>query len=185
MSTELRLVPSTGRAWAEWRAHPAAHTVGIEEEAMLLEPGEWKLSQTCENVLEALPSDLAAASRTLAELRGYGFGTSLDDFGVGYASLSHLRELALTEVKIDRAFVSRLDANREDREVVRSLVRLAHGLGLSVCAEGVETADAADWLAAVGSDRAQGSLFSCPVPWQTLRSAAAAHASTAIPEVTR
>jgi diguanylate cyclase len=120
---------------------------------------------TLEVTETALPSDLDAATRTLAELRAHGFGTSLDDFGVGYASLSHLRELALTEVKIDRAFVSRLDENKEDREVVRSLVRLAHGLGLSVCAEGVETADAADWLTAVGSDRAQGYLFSRPVPW--------------------
>jgi diguanylate cyclase len=137
---------------------------------------------TLEVTETALPSDLAAASRTLAELRAHGFGTSLDDFGVGYASLSHLRELALTEVKIDRAFVSRLDENKEDREVVRSLVRLAHGLGLSVCAEGVETADAADWLTAVGSDRAQGYLFSRPVAWQAVASISAA---TPITEVTR
>jgi diguanylate cyclase len=137
---------------------------------------------TLEVTETALPSDLAAASRTLAELRAHGFGTSLDDFGVGYASLSHLRELSLTEVKIDRAFVSRLDENKEDREVVRSLVRLAHGLGLSVCAEGVETADAADWLTAVGSDRAQGYLFSRPVAWQAVASISAA---TPITEVTR
>jgi diguanylate cyclase len=137
---------------------------------------------TLEVTETALPSDLAAASRTLAELRAHGFGTSLDDFGVGYASLSHLRELSLTEVKIDRAFVSRLDENKEDREVVRSLVRLAHGLGLSVCAEGVETADAAEWLTAVGSDRAQGYLFSRPVAWQAVASISAA---TPITEVTR
>src|SRR3712207_726620 len=138
--------------------------------------------QTC-----ALPisSDLAAASRTLAQLRAHGFGTSLDDFGVGYASLSHLRELTLTEVKIDRAFVSRLEENQEDREVVRSLVRLAHGLGLSVCAEGVETADAADWLAGVGSDRAQGYLFSRPVPWPALPSLAPHPAPTPTTEGTR
>jgi diguanylate cyclase len=141
---------------------------------------------TLEVTETALPSDLEAASRTLAELRAYGFGTSLDDFGVGYASLSHLRELALTEVKIDRAFVSRLDENKEDREVVRSLVRLAHGLGLSVCAEGVETDDAADWLAAVGSDRAQGYLFSRPVPWPAVP-ARMPHCSPSTPihEVTR
>ena len=68
MTTGLRLVPSTSRAWAEWHAHPAAHTVGIEEEAMLLEPGEWKLSHTCEDVLGALPSDLA--SHATAETHG-------------------------------------------------------------------------------------------------------------------
>ncbi len=133
---------------------------------------------TLEVTETALPSDLATASRTLSELRSSGFGTSLDDFGVGYASLSHLRDLALTEVKIDRAFVSRLDENQEDREVVRSLVRLAHGLGLAVCAEGVETADAADWLAAVGSDRAQGYFFSRSVPWPALPSVAPRSPST-------
>ncbi len=140
---------------------------------------------TLEVTETALPSDLATASRTLSELRSAGFGTSLDDFGVGYASLSHLRDLALTEVKIDRAFVSRLDENQEDREVVRSLVRLAHGLGLAVCAEGVETADAADWLAAVGSDRAQGYFFSRSVPWPALPSVAPRSPSTPIREVTR
>ena len=132
----------------------------------------------------ALPADLAAASRTLAELRAHGFGIALDDFGVGYASLSHLRDLPLTEVKIDRAFVAGVDANPEDREVVRSLVRLAKGLGLVVCAEGVETAESAAWLTDVGSDRAQGYHFSRPVPWQTL-AARTVHSSTPIPEVTR
>jgi diguanylate cyclase len=116
----------------------------------------------------ALPADLATVSRTLAELRAHGFGIALDDFGVGYASLSHLRTLDLTAVKIDRAFVSGVDSNDEDREVVRSLVQLAHGLGLSVCAEGVETSASAEWLHAVGCDLAQGYHFSRPRPWTVL-----------------
>jgi diguanylate cyclase (GGDEF)-like protein len=149
-----------------------AAQVGVPPERLTLEVTE-----------TALPSDLAAASRTLSELRAYGFATSLDDFGVGFASLSHLRSLALTEVKIDRAFVSRLDENQEDREVVRSLVRLAHGLGLSVCAEGVETADAADWLGAVGADRAQGYLFSRSLPWPALPSLAVSSSPTPTREV--
>ena len=116
----------------------------------------------------ALPADIATASRTLDELHAHGFGTALDDFGVGYASLSHLRSLALTEVKIDRAFVAEVDTSPEDRQVVRSLIRLSHGLDLVVCAEGVETAEAADWLAEVGCDRAQGYHFSRPMPWPDL-----------------
>jgi diguanylate cyclase len=116
----------------------------------------------------ALPADLGTVSTTLAELRAYGFGIALDDFGVGYASLSHLRTLELTEVKIDRAFVAGVDSNDEDREVVRSLVQLAHGLGLSVCAEGVETAASAEWLLTVGCDAAQGYHFSRPRPWHQL-----------------
>ena len=96
----------------------------------------------------ALPVDPDAAAAALATLAAYGFGTALDDFGVGYASLSHLRSLQLTEVKIDRAFVAGVAEVGEDREVVAALIQLAHGLGLSVCAEGVETAEAADWLRA-------------------------------------
>ncbi|PRY44348.1 diguanylate cyclase (GGDEF)-like protein [Geodermatophilus tzadiensis] len=121
----------------------------------------------------ALPADLAAASACLAELAAHGFGAALDDFGVGFASLSHLRSLALTEVKVDRAFVTGVDTHAEDAAVVRSLVELAHGLGLSVCAEGVETPEVADWLRSVGCDRAQGWHFSRPLPWPELTRAAA------------
>jgi carboxylate-amine ligase len=59
VTTGLRLVPSADRAWADWQAHASPHTVGIEEEAMLLQPGEWKLSQDCEQVLAGLPEDIA------------------------------------------------------------------------------------------------------------------------------
>jgi diguanylate cyclase (GGDEF)-like protein len=120
----------------------------------------------------ALPADLATASACLTELAAHGFGAALDDFGVGFASLSHLRSLALTEVKVDRVFVTGAAAHAEDAAVVRSLVELAHGLGLSVCAEGVETREVADWLRAVGCDRAQGWFFSRPHPWPDLVRAA-------------
>jgi diguanylate cyclase len=116
----------------------------------------------------ALPTDAAAGAASLAALARLGFGTALDDFGVGFASLSHLRSLALSEVKVDRAFVAGVASHEEDAAVVRSLVALAHGLDLTVCAEGVETADVADWLRAVGCDRAQGYLFSRPMPWPAL-----------------
>ena len=118
----------------------------------------------------ALPVDLGAAARTLATLAAHGFGTALDDFGIGYASLSHLRSLELTELKIDRSFVAGVGVSAEDGEVVRSLVQLAHGLGLTVCAEGVETAAAAAWLRDAGCDRAQGYFFSRPMPWPLLSS---------------
>ncbi|MBM7806921.1 diguanylate cyclase (GGDEF)-like protein [Geodermatophilus bullaregiensis] len=131
----------------------------------------------------ALPADLAAASACLAELAAHGFGAALDDFGVGFASLSHLRSLALTEVKVDRAFVTGAAAHAEDAAVVRSLVELAHGLGLSVCAEGVETPEVADWLRSVGCDRAQGWHFSRPHRWPDLVRAAAPAPALASVEV--
>jgi diguanylate cyclase (GGDEF)-like protein len=111
----------------------------------------------------SINQDTAAAN--LRDLAAHGVGVALDDFGVGYASLAHLRSLALTEVKVDRVFVSRVDDSLSDREVIRSLVQLAHGLGLHVTAEGVENAATADWLVSIGCDSAQGFLFSKPVPW--------------------
>jgi len=129
-----------------------------------LRPGQMQIEVT----ETALPVDPDAAAAALATLAAYGFGTALDDFGVGYASLSHLRSLQLTEVKIDRAFVAGVAEAGEDREVVAALIQLAHGLGLSVCAEGVETVEAADWLRQVGCDKAQGYYFSRPVPWAYL-----------------
>ncbi|MEA2474620.1 MAG: glutamate---cysteine ligase / carboxylate-amine ligase [Thermoleophilaceae bacterium] len=92
MTTGLRPVPSTGRAWAEWRHHPSPYTVGIEEEAMLLHPGEWKLSHNCETVLAGLPEDIA--SHATAETHGSalelatGVHTSI---GGAIAELSSLR----------------------------------------------------------------------------------------------
>lgn len=68
MTTELRAIPARQRTWAEWAENPSAYTVGIEEEAMLLVPDEWKLSQTCEEVLAGLPPELAA--RATAETHG-------------------------------------------------------------------------------------------------------------------
>ncbi len=116
----------------------------------------------------ALAVDASAAARVLEQLDAAGVRTALDDFGVGYASLSHLRSLALHEVKIDRAFVAEVETSTADREVVSSLVTMAHGLGLTVTAEGVETERAARWLRDLGCDSAQGYWYSRPTPWPDL-----------------
>ena len=116
----------------------------------------------------ALAVDVQAAARTLEALALKGIRVALDDFGVGYASLSHLRSLALSEVKIDRAFVIGMEHSDSDREVVRSLILLAHGLGLKVTAEGVETASGGEWLRSAGCDSAQGYFFARPAPWDDL-----------------
>ncbi len=116
----------------------------------------------------ALGIDPVGAGTVLDRLAGYGVRSALDDFGVGYASLAHLRTLAVDEVKIDRGFVAGVEGNEADREVVRSLVALAHGLGLTVTAEGVETAEAADWLSGIGCDAAQGYWYARPTRWEEL-----------------
>jgi diguanylate cyclase len=116
----------------------------------------------------ALAVDHGTVSSSLDRLAQHGIGVALDDFGVGYASLAHLRTLALSEVKIDRAFVAGVETSDQDREVVRSLIQLAHGLGLRVTAEGVESHDTAHWLQQSGCDNAQGFYFARPAPWTDL-----------------
>ena len=85
-----------------------------------------------------------------------GVGVSLDDFGTGYSSLVHLKRLPVSEVKIDRSFVMRMDVHEDDAAIVRSIIDLASALGLRVVAEGVETQEAWDRLAVYGCDAAQG-----------------------------
>ena len=105
-----------------------------------------------------------AAAKVLRDLRDLGVGVSLDDFGTGYSSLLYLRDLPVTEVKVDRAFVSGVDHNDDDAAIVQSVVHLAHSVGLTVVAEGVERLEQARFLADVGCDFAQGYLYAPPAP---------------------
>ncbi len=111
-----------------------------------------------------LLEDGQLASDTLEELRRHGIGMSLDDFGTGYSSLVRLRRLPVGELKIDRSFVSRMVADDHDAAVVRCSVQLAHSLGLTVVAEGVEDDETWDRLSAMGCDAVQGWLVSAALP---------------------
>ena len=116
----------------------------------------------------ALAGDAPIVVDSVSALAARGIRVAVDDFGTGYASLVRLRSLAVSEVKIDRAFVMDLEHNGEDRSIVRSIIDLAHGLGCSVTAEGVETPDVAGWLRNAGCDLAQGYRFARPAPWTEL-----------------
>ena len=94
---------------------------------------------------------------------------SLDDFGVGQTSLSHLAALPIHEVKIDRSFVTDMGDNATHAAIARSVTDLAHNLGLRVVAEGVEVAEVADALRSFGCDAAQGWLFARPMPLAVLQ----------------
>jgi len=104
----------------------------------------------------------AAAPDILSQVHSMGERLSIDDFGTGYSSLAYLQRLPVDEIKIDRSFVMRLSTLSDEAVIVRSTVDLAHNLGLTVVAEGVEDEAALDILVAYGCDSAQGYLFSPP-----------------------
>lgn len=104
----------------------------------------------------------------LSRIRLKGIRLSMDDFGIGYSSLAQLTRIPFSELKIDRCFIREVDTTEETRVVVRSIVELAHKLGLSVCAEGVETRETLAFLRSVGCDQAQGFLISQPVDGNAL-----------------
>ncbi len=101
--------------------------------------------------------------RTLHRLRDMGVRLVLDDFGTGYSSLAYLKHLPLDTIKIDRTFVAGLDGEA-DRSIVEAVIALAHGLRISVVAEGIETEAQFEILRAMGCDTGQGYLFARPLP---------------------
>ncbi|TCQ01647.1 EAL domain-containing protein (putative c-di-GMP-specific phosphodiesterase class I) [Rhizobium sp. PP-F2F-G36] len=111
----------------------------------------------------AIMKDAGAALKKLQALAEAGIALSIDDFGTGYSSLSYLQRLPTTVVKIDQSFIRNLGVGDRDENLVRSMIALSHDLGYRVVAEGVESAQAADTLMAMGCDEAQGYLFSKPL----------------------
>jgi len=112
----------------------------------------------------SLMADAARAMEVLTRLRQMGVGISIDDFGTGYSSLAYLKRLPVDELKIDKSFVLHMAHDENDHAIVRSTIGLAHDLGLSVVAEGVEDEAAWDLLTALGCDIAQGYYVSRPLP---------------------
>lgn len=113
---------------------------------------------------EAVVQDIERAISVLENLRNMGIYISMDDFGTGYSSLGHLQKLPVDELKIDRSFVTNLPDQQQNAAIVRSIIELAHNLGLEVVAEGVETTAALRWLREEGCERAQGYYLSKPMP---------------------
>jgi EAL domain-containing protein (putative c-di-GMP-specific phosphodiesterase class I) len=116
----------------------------------------------------ALVENVAVAQTTIDQLREAGVRIALDDFGTGYATLSQLLSFHLDKIKIDRSFVSGLEKNEEGRVIVRAILGLAKGFGLTTTAEGVEETGQLTYLKANGCTEGQGYLFSKAVPAQDI-----------------
>jgi EAL domain-containing protein (putative c-di-GMP-specific phosphodiesterase class I) len=98
----------------------------------------------------------------LQQLRSLGVRIVLDDFGTGYSSLAYLRQLPLDTIKVDRSFVTDLDVRDPNVGIIRAVVSLAHGLGITVVAEGIETDEQARRLRELGCDMGQGYAWAHP-----------------------
>jgi diguanylate cyclase (GGDEF)-like protein/PAS domain S-box-containing protein len=115
-------------------------------------------------ITESMTMDVEKASVILHELKGLGINISIDDFGTGYSSLSYLKRFPIDHLKIDRCFVKDIAENKSDENIATTIILMAHNLGLSVIAEGVETADQLELLKQHRCNKAQGYHFSKPVP---------------------
>ncbi|MCS0660667.1 two-component system response regulator [Massilia terrae] len=128
---------------------------------------EFRLDASClelELTESVVMADSFAAQEQLSELRAIGVTVSLDDFGTGYSSLGYLSRFSLDKLKIDQSFVRDITVSQRSAAIAQATVALAHGLSLSVVAEGVETAEQHEFLQSMGCTALQGYLYSRPVP---------------------
>jgi diguanylate cyclase (GGDEF)-like protein len=139
--------------------HPAFEASVVE---ILAESGLPASALTLEVTERVLVETASDAPSVLASLRTRGIKIAIDDFGTGYASLQYLRELPVDVVKIDRSFVQRL-ATSDDRAFSLSIIHMIETMGMETVAEGVETQDQAEYVQAMGCDRAQGYHFARPL----------------------
>ena len=142
LDTEL---PEQIRAMLEVRGLPGnVLTAEITEGTLMVDPGR--------------------AQRVLQQLRALDIGISIDDYGTGYSSLARLRDLPVTELKLDKSFVSQIDGDDRAFAIVASTISLAHSLGLRLVAEGIESQVISERLVALGCDIGQGYYFGRPAP---------------------
>ena len=121
-------------------------------------------AMTLEITEDAVVSDPEQAVKQLNMLRENGLKLSIDDYGTGYSSLAQLKQLPVDELKIDKSFVLKLMQDESDQIIVRSTLQLAHSLGLTVVAEGIEDKLTLDWLTELKCEMGQGFYLSRPLP---------------------
>ena len=112
----------------------------------------------------AMMSNLAKSVETLNELVAAGLSIALDDFGTGYSSLSYLKRFPIKTLKVDRSFVRDITQDPSDAQLVETIILMAHNLGITVVAEGVEIQEQLEWLKGCGCEQVQGFFYSKPLP---------------------
>jgi EAL domain-containing protein (putative c-di-GMP-specific phosphodiesterase class I) len=132
--------------------------------SVLLETGLAPARLELEITEGVLVDDFARGLSILRRLKLLGVRIAMDDFGTGYSSLSYLQSFPFDKIKIDQSFISNVKSNPQSAAIVRGVIGLAHGLGLPVLAEGVETKAQLDFLAAESCDEVQGYLLGRPHP---------------------
>ena len=176
---------TTLRQWLEWRANGLDTAIAFNISALSLEHLDFPdlVERMCRalgvptdrlvlELTEGATQPLIKLMDTLTRFRIKGIGLAIDDFGTGYSSLMQLRQLPFTDVKIDRMFVADMVRSKDSLVIVRTIIDLAHGLGLTATAEGVETADQLAMLRELNCDVVQGYLIAQPlapgdlVAWQ-------------------
>lgn len=131
---------------------------GIRPDQLELELTESILIDDIEHTLEVLNG-----------LRAMGVRTAIDDFGTGYSSLNYLKQFPVDILKIDRSFIQNLPDNNDDAQITRTIIAMAHNLGMGVIAEGVETHEQLQFLISAQCEEVQGFLFSKPLPHEACR----------------
>jgi diguanylate cyclase (GGDEF)-like protein/PAS domain S-box-containing protein len=166
------LLPGGGALTLHLNFSPAqlAELGAIDEIERILRrswPGSRGFGLSFEITESTMMQNSDTVSKLLARLRDLHIGLDIDDFGTGYSSLSQLQHLPVQTLKIDRAFVSRIGLDPDSLEIVRTIVALAHNLGMDVIAEGVETAQQLAQLKALDCEYAQGYYFGKPTDRKT------------------
>lgn len=153
------LTMSVNLSCKQFVQHTLVDMIARSLSANNIKPSRLKLEIT----ESAIVQDPDSAVEKLRRLKNLGICLAVDDFGTGYSSLNYLRQFPVDILKIDRSFISGTETPRENAEIVRSIVDMAHSLGLRVTAEGVETAEQLQRLQSIHCDRAQGYMFSRPL----------------------
>jgi EAL domain-containing protein (putative c-di-GMP-specific phosphodiesterase class I) len=170
------------RQWLEWNEQGIDTSIAFNISALSLEQLDFPdlVERMCRSLkvptdrlvlelTEGATQPLIKLMDTLTRFRIKGIGLAIDDFGTGYSSLMQLRQLPFTEVKIDQAFVADLAQSRDCRLIVQSVIELAHALGLTATAEGVEMIEQLRLVRELGCDLVQGYLVSPPLEPQDLK----------------